>query len=206
MEETSASDRSDRYNRLHLIEEQQRAVGEIDFANLLRAAGHILLKHGAHLNFGISLVHRHHDLAPNCAMIHSYDALGSDTCHMERLVGVPMFPQAYHLDRDGFLPYEYSFDPTDTPEAPMLDELAALLRREDASHLIGLFHVKELGAPWLERLSSRGNGTAAMRLPQGTTLSSETIITEWIVRGDGPCEDLVAYKACEDTVAGHKRT
>ncbi|KAF2208992.1 hypothetical protein CERZMDRAFT_107329 [Cercospora zeae-maydis SCOH1-5] len=180
MDDASASDCSDRYNRIHSIEEQKRAAEEIDLPNVLRSAAQILLQHGAHLNFGISLVHRHQDLAPNCAMIHSYDAPGSDTCHMERLMDVQIFPQAYHLDRDGFLPYEYSFEPTHIPEAPMLDELAALLRREDASELIGLFHIKELGALWLERPSSHGNGTTATRLPQGNTLSSDIIVTEWI--------------------------
>lgn len=211
MHELSPAEHCERYNGLCAIDHQLKAVERLDFPEILWSIAHILRRHDAHVDFGICLLHRHHDLASDKVMVHSCDLPGEDICKMEGRGKRQVFPHAYqhHCQYDDFVPYEFSSTPTPIPAKPLLLEIAALLHSQNLCQLVGLFHIASQGGPWTERVlcdEEEEQGTIATQLARNEFLSQNDIVTEWVLRDGLGSVELLAYRGCTDTEAGHKRT
>lgn len=64
------------YNNIRLIDEHYEDLKGSQFARACNALCDIYLKHHAHRNFGIALLHRHHALPSEHVMVHSMNDAG----------------------------------------------------------------------------------------------------------------------------------
>lgn len=205
MEAVREPDLNHRYNRIAYIDEQRVALLRLMRNDSFDQIARIFSEHGAHLNFGMALLHRHHDLPSGHAMVHTPDGPDTDICRMERWGAREIFPSSYQLVRDGFLPYEFTSERAPLPPTGFLAELATFLRNHGLSTLVAIAHLSPQGERWLENTTD--DGTISTRL-SGEIHSWPTnhIITEWYIRHDEESIKMIASKACVDEPAGHRRT
>lgn len=207
MQDLRTSDLSLRYNSIEFLEQQRNALESRTLYHDLSAVSAIFLKHKANLQFGIALLHRHHDLPQGHAMVHSYDSHMEDTCRVAALDVREIYPSAYHLHNEEFIPYEFSYSPTPTPASAFLAELAIFLKSRSLHRVLALCNTSPLEPCWMETLSPDGEGTVAKRIPQQLEETSPGyIITEWgVLETSGGCQ-IRALKGCETLITGvHKR-
>lgn len=199
-----------RYNHIKYIDQQRAWLSRPDFFDALFDLAQIFVRHQAHDNFAITLLHRHHDLQPGYAMVHSQGAKGEDFCYMEELGSQPIFPCAYHYHLDGateFAPYEFSSTPIPMPDEAFLREVAVYLRQCNLCEVVAVSHLDHFGQIWLESLAVDRQGTVAIVTQAGQELvGDDYVLTEWaIVQGDNGAQ-LMGTRACSDKESGHTRT
>jgi hypothetical protein len=161
------------------------------------------------VNFAIALLHRHHDLRPGYAMVHSRSSIDEDRCDMEPIGTRRMFPCAYHccdVSTD-FLPYEFSSVSIPVPDKAFLSELASFLRQYNLYETIAIAHVDNRQQLWMERISQDGTGTIATAVSGDQVVLDENYtVTEWAVIQNDIETKVTAIKGCDDKEVGHTRT
>lgn len=196
------------YNNIRFVDDQCEILKDSLFECVRDSIRDIYLEHHAHYDFGIALLHRHHRLPPEHAMIHFRNNEGQDICYAERLGQRKICPCAYQLCGGRFIPYEYSSAQTPVPDEDFLSELAICLRKNHLESLIAVSYVPFSDEIWLETLAREFEGTIATRV--SITLdpfSGHHAITEWAIRGDPGVACMVPMKACRKLEnGGHDRT
>lgn len=205
MEATRESNLDHRYNRIAYVDEQRVALLRLTRNDSFEEIAQIFLKHGAHLSFGMALLHRHHELPPGHAMVHMPDGPDTDICRMEPWGAHETFPSSYQLFQDVFLPYEFTSERVPPPPIGFLAELATFLRSHGLSTTVAITHLSNRGDRWLEHTTERG--TTATRLTEKSNCwPGDHIVTEWYLREDDGAIKWIASKVCLTEPAGHRRT
>lgn len=205
MEATRASELGRRYNRIAYIDEQRVALLRLMQSDSFEEIARVFLKHGAHHNFGMALLHRHHKLPSGHAMVHTPDGPDTDICRMELLGTREIFPSSYQLVQDDFLPFEFTSERIPSPPTDFLVELATFLRGHDLSTTVAITHLSNHGERWLEHTTDKG--TTAIRLTEeSNSWPGDNIATEWYLRQDKGITQWSASRVCLVEPAGHRRT
>lgn len=208
MDDSSSQRLSQRYNQINLIHQQRVLSLQASFQDALSCIAQIFVRHQAHVHFAITLLHRHHDLPPGCAMVHSHGDLNEDSCSMERLGTRGIFPYAYHCCLEGeinFLPYEFSATPVPAPDKAFLAEVAAYLRQHSLCEAIAISYTADPQQVWIETMSRDHQGTTAVVVSKAQLPWHEDYtVTEWAVIQDDVGIRITAIKGCNDKEVGHK--
>lgn len=166
----------------------------------------IFLSHGAHLDYGIALLHRHHDLPPGHAMVHESEGPDTSICRIEPLGLREIFPSSHHLVEDDFLPYEFTYERVQPPPTDFLAELATFLMARGLSEIIAVTHLSSKTERWLESMTDNGTTSTRMLERDDDLWPAGHIPTEWHMRQDEGTIEIIASKFCHDEPAGHRRT
>lgn len=194
------------YSTVPLFEQQQHDVD----IGVLHALAHVFVRYELHEDFGISLLHRHYDIAENTVMVHTKsweEDRYVDRCRAEMLGLRPIYPILFYLhNQREYLPCEYSacVPKTKTPSEQFLQELASLLQEKNLENVLGLSIRTDEDEHWLEQMPPDDTGTMA------TTTSLDDaagwIPTGWAFRRTA---DSVSVKVTTDckgaSSAGHDR-
>lgn len=203
-------DLSHQYNHIRSLHQQRDLPSQSFFQEALYSLAQIFVRHRAHHNFAITLLHRHHDLPTGYAMVHSHDSGSEDRCSMEQLGDDPIFPCAFHCCFDNgfdFVPYEYSARATPVPSRPFLSDVASYLHQHGLCEALAISCMTDPGQVWMESLSRDGNGTVAVPSSmEQPAWDKDHIVTEWAVVQDGLRNKVIAIKACNDKEPGHTRS
>ena len=205
---TDITDLSQRYNQIKLIHQQRHWPSQTLFRDALNHIAQIFAQYRANLKFGIALLHRHHELRPGCAMVHSRGPMGEDHCSMEQLGDRRIFPCAFHCGPDedfDFLPYEFSALPVPAPDQTFLSALAAYLRQSELREAIAIIHIDDPGKAWVEHPSPDGYGTIAVIAREQGIWDEGYTTTEWAVVQHELEVRATAIKACDDKEPAHTR-
>ena len=197
-----------RYNQIKFLDEQSDWLPKASFQRALDSIAQIFVRHQAHFNFAIALLHRHYDLRPGFAMVHSRGSASEDRCDMELIGTRRIFPCAYrYCDATmDFLPYEFSTVSLPVPDKVFLAELAAFLHQCNLYDLIAITHVDSRQQLWMERMSQDGTGTIATAVSGDQVVSDKNyMVTEWAVIQDDAEIEITAVKACDDKEPAHTR-
>lgn len=196
------------YNTIAHIEQQHTSTSPA----VLQRLAELFVRHRAHDNFGIFLLHRHGSIAPNSIMVHKRDHPDTDTCVEEELESRAMSPCSFlSYTRDEFIPFEYETPPQTKdaylPTAAFLLELGNFLWDQQLQKTFGLCKVSPFDDPWIENLLGDKGDTIATRSPQSISTLDGTI-TQWAFLSDqGGSVRIKPVRACTTTESGgHKRT
>lgn len=166
------------YSTVPLFEQQQHDVDN----GVLHALAHVFVRHELHEDFGISLLHRHYDIAENTVMVHTKSLEEDryvDRCRAEMLGLLPIHPILFYLNNQReYLPCEYlaCAPKKKTPSEEYLQELASLLQENNLENVLGLSIRTDRDEHWLEQMLPDDTGTmatitslddAAGRIPTG---------------------------------------
>ncbi|KAK3045654.1 hypothetical protein LTR09_012786 [Extremus antarcticus] len=196
------------YSTITLFEEQHHDVD----AAVLHELAKMFVRHKLHEDFGISLLHRHDDIANDLVMVHTRSLEEDrqvDRCRPEILGLRPIFPILFFLyGQREYLPYEFSAhipkQSTQTPNKEFLEEFASFLQNRRLEDTLGLFRREGPEEHWLEQTLPQDTGTIATITALDNVVGC--VATRWIfVR----TEQTILVKTVADCIptssAGHDR-
>lgn len=195
---------SQEYNKIKLFEEQVHFL----HSTILEALGELYVRHHAHIWYGVSILHRHHDLSPGNIWVHSNPDPNTDICSMVNQTSSAVTPSSFHLTPSyGFQPFEYDRRPDrPVPNEPFLAELNSFLSKHalgDTIAICGISSNKD--DRWVESL--RSNGTISHRVPEYQFRARYGVITGWrFNEGDRGVEYQAIAKCEELESGGHRAT
>lgn len=195
------------YNSIPGIDDQVAALNRSAFSSVWVELCQAFIRHQAHKEFGVALLHRHLDLPSGYAMVHSWNEFGEDICRPEPVGLRKVFPSSYYLRRGRFLAFEFTVDPTPTPSSEFLVDVLKVLQDHQLAHLIAVVHVGKGYDMRMEEMLEHDEGTIATTWESDPKVFSHYATTEWAFDdGDGK-PHLVALKACkQEDNGGHSRT
>ena len=192
------------YNQIKVLD-QQRTTIEPD---LLESLHDLFVKHKSHEYFGISLLHRHHDMLQGHAMVQSQVGQGVVACRMQIAKSLILYPCAFYVTNENkFVAYEYTEEPTPVPATTFLSDLSSFLVSNDLRDRLALSSIQPKVQPVEERLLAQGLGTISTPLNGELDLSDiQGTITEWsFLPHPNGRRGIRAIKKCvESQAGGHK--
>lgn len=200
---------TERYNRIKFISEQRIWLSTASFCDALAELAQIFVRHRANNSFAIALLHRHLDLDPGYALVHSSKEHDTDICRAEELGARVIYPSAYHCDPERetlFSPFEFSSSPLSVPEDEFLIEIATCLRQRNMCEVIAISCLSDPTQAWIETSSHESQVTTAKVAKEKDILSlGDYVVTEWAVLQNSEEIELHATKVCDDKEVGHAR-
>ena len=195
------------YNRIPSVEKQQDALEYSNLSSVWTNIFEIFVRHGAQNDFGLALLHRHQDLPPGHAMVHSWDQLERDLCRPEMLGTREVYPLSYCLQDGRFMAYEFAAIPTPTPPTAFLRDLVGLLQSNELESIIAVAHISDRESIWTETMLEDCRGTVAVKSNQDPgSCPDNYITTEWAFRDATGTPNMVAVKGCvKQDNGGHAR-
>ncbi|KAK5163031.1 uncharacterized protein LTR77_010965 [Saxophila tyrrhenica] len=147
------------------LEEQHAALDESLFGSVIGPLSDLFVRHRAHLDYGISLPHRHQTLPPKHVMVHRQDHTGRDICRPESLPTshAGICPRSYYLHEGRFMPFGYSSTHIPEPPPAFLLELGEFLRANSLDNILAVRSVTAEDSLWLETMSPDLSGTISVR-------------------------------------------
>lgn len=191
------------YNSVDLFEEQIHTMKE----NVLQSIGSVFQKHNHHRNFGLGLLHRHHELAPGNVM--AFETLNPVTvvCRMEPIGRRQLFPASYYLNNEGtFVPFEYTDMPAPGPKEAFLSEMTSVLRESQLERVLAITSLSPMSVPSVEMLLDDNTGTISTKV-DGDINCIDGVVTEWEFVENGEVLNVRVLKKCtQNRAGGHEVT
>ena len=195
------------YNNIPLLHQQQKCI----WKSTLRSISEIFIRHNAHIDFGICLLHRHFEVDTNTAIIYVRAEDNTNIGGAEEQGLRDVRPCVFFTSsREEFLPLEYEVLPVPNdytvPTDVFLSELAAFLWDNELNTVLGLTRIAPSESPWVEFLSSDERRTIATRSFRELN-SWDGVITEWafVPKDNKIC--IKAMKGCRELEGGgHVKT
>jgi hypothetical protein len=178
------------HNALPRFSEQ---IHEVD-ADVLTHAGKIFVQHRMHENFGLTLLHRHHDVPDGWVMVHqtSFDA---DLCVMEPAARSELHSQTWSLNPDGlFVPIDFSTQPCLMPSLGFAADFKAMICSHGLVSVLGFTNLRKSQGTWVER--DLPYGTIAVRNEEAST-DCNTIPTTWAFAYEKEQLKIRVVQSCE---------
>ena len=191
------------YSRMRTFQDQRHSIDQ----SMLQSITEIFVKHHAHHQFGVILLHRHQDLRPGCVMVHTRTLLDQDICSMEPWGSRELYPISFCLDsQKEFVPIEFSSTPATDPNLDFLSDMRSFLYENDLHEVLGISHLSPAERPWIEHLLPNGQGTISTLLGKEIESSGQAITaTAWAFYPRSTGISVKVYKACVETESGgHK--
>lgn len=171
-------DRAEDYNKQKALSEQQHCIRQEHLLSL----GRILIEHGMHQDFGISLLHRHTTINSGDVMVHfmrEESGMQVDRCRPVELELHDISPFQYYLnDDDELVPYEFTAETSTTKivSHDFVKNFAGLLDDLDLRRNIGISR-RRLNGPWYECEAEHNSCTVATQ--QVPLMHAGSVVTQW---------------------------
>ena len=189
---------SELYNCIPNVEKQHAALARSAFPSVWSDIFEVFVGHGVQSKFGLALLHRHLDLPTGHAMVHAWDQSERDLCQPEELGRRNVHPQSYCLHNGRFIAYEFAAEPTSAPPAAFLQDLKAVLQRNQLESIIAVTHISNKDRTWTETTLEDCKGTVAVESNQDLRSGLDThVATEWAFRDITGTLCMVAVKTCK---------
>ncbi|KAK3045712.1 hypothetical protein LTR09_012746 [Extremus antarcticus] len=120
-----------------------------------------------------------------------------------------LYPHTMFMgSKDAFIPFEFSTDPTTTPEEEFLAEFGEFLKVYKLQQLLGFTTIPTLEGEWIERELPNNAGTIAIRQGTGNArlggFDEEGITTAWTFLSDRTGVTVKTLRKCStDSSGGH---
>lgn len=195
------------YNRLRHIDTHKGNIDELHLQQLAK----ILIRHGAHREYSIKLLHRHFDISPGHVMVNRWVRKNVSQCTMEPVNQSSVYPCAYLALNHELVPYEYGEEAVTEPNADLAREAVDYLESKDLHHILGIGASLPSDQPWIEHQLADSAGTVTTPLTEldlGDFADDTTHIinTEWLIEETEGKIVLRQWKGCVDTKNdGHKK-
>jgi hypothetical protein len=191
------------YNNLPPLEAQPPVARE----DLLEC-GQLFETYGLHHHWGIALLHRHAEIDPGQAMLHTRQSSDVDLCHPVSATA-SLSPAALLLNEDNhFQAYEYDMDTHRSAlTAAFLQDFQQLLLARNLQNVLGLTAAPRGGEATIESVivddagMVQGMSSSSCDELQGPLSGSGGIITNWTF-GDEPSAEMREVKVCKTLPSG----
>ncbi|TKA65910.1 hypothetical protein B0A55_10495 [Friedmanniomyces simplex] len=159
----------------------------------------VFLKHGMHDRYGVSLLHKHFDLAPNERLVEYHDVstpwtLSNTDDHEIPTLGGYVVPQNYKLEDGKLAPFEFAMQyerPNGTDAGPeFLRDLSRVLEEHNLTNVLGLRKRPPPSDLTLEVTQGRANIMVPPSAADGPAIGAF-----WTF-GEGVDEELSCFQIC----------